>query len=163
LQGTFIVSPVLNLDPAKLLVIAVVAVILLGPERLPQVARQMGAAWRTFNEFRHRIETDVRSAVPDLPSTQDISRLARSPAALLNHLSAMATEGGDTITTMTTTDADGVTTSNAGSGQGVPGQGPPDSSEADPSDIDTPPTRAPAAASEIVRPLEVLVSDPHLN
>lgn len=90
---------VLNLDPAKLLVVAVVAVVLLGPERLPQMARQMGAAWRTFNEFRHRVETDVRSAVPDLPSTRDIPRLARSPTALLNHLSAMAPEGGDTTTT----------------------------------------------------------------
>ena len=31
----------LNLDPAKLLIIAVVAVILLGPDKLPQVARQV--------------------------------------------------------------------------------------------------------------------------
>ena len=37
----------LNLDPAKLLVIAVVAIILLGPDRLPNLARQVGGAWRT--------------------------------------------------------------------------------------------------------------------
>jgi sec-independent protein translocase protein TatB len=78
---------VLNLDPAKLLIIAVVAVILLGPDRLPQVARQAGAAWRTFNDFRHRMENEVRSSIPDLPSSTDIARLARSPTALLNHLS----------------------------------------------------------------------------
>jgi TatA/E family protein of Tat protein translocase len=151
---------VLNLDPAKLLIIAVVAVVLLGPERLPQVARQMGAAWRTFNEFRHRVETDVRSAVPDLPSTQDISRLVRSPTALLNHLSAMAPEGGDTSTT---THAVAAATSDAGSDQGVPARGPSDSSEAGSSDIDTPPTPAPAGVPEVLRPVEVLVSDPHLN
>ena len=151
---------VLNLDPAKLLVIAVVAVILLGPERLPQMARQMGAAWRTFNEFRHRVETDVRSAVPDLPSTRDISRLARSPTALLNHLSAMAPEGGDTTTT---TNADGAGPFDAGRGQGGPGQGPLDSSETGPSDIDTPPTPSPTAVPEVLCPVEVLVSDPHLN
>ena len=80
----------LNLDPAKLLVIAVVAIILLGPDRLPQVARQVGAAWRSFNEFRHRMETEVRNTMPDLPSTSEIARLARSPSALLNHLSNMA-------------------------------------------------------------------------
>ena len=79
----------LNLDPAKLLIIAVVAVILLGPDKLPQVARQVGAAWRSFNEFRHRMETEVRSSIPDLPSSADIARLARSPSALLNHLSTM--------------------------------------------------------------------------
>jgi len=80
----------LNLDPAKLLVIAVVAVILLGPDRLPQVARQVGGVWRSFNEYRHRMETEVRRSMPDLPSTAEIARLARSPSALLNHLSAMS-------------------------------------------------------------------------
>jgi sec-independent protein translocase protein TatB len=81
---------VLNLDPAKLLVIAVVAVILLGPDRLPQVARQAGAAWRSFNEYRTRMETQVRDSIPDLPSSAEIARLARSPSALLNHLSSLS-------------------------------------------------------------------------
>jgi len=79
-----------NLDPGKLIVIAVVAIILLGPDKLPQVARQVGAAWRSFGEFRHRMESEVRSTLPDLPSTSEIARLARSPSALLNHLSSMS-------------------------------------------------------------------------
>jgi sec-independent protein translocase protein TatB len=83
----------LNLDPGKLLIIAVVAVILLGPDKLPQVARQIGGAWRSFNDFRHRMETEVRSSIPDLPSSHDIARLARSPSALLNHLSNMDGQG----------------------------------------------------------------------
>src|SRR5271156_2501983 len=81
-----------NLDPGKLLVIAVVAIILLGPDRLPQVARQLGGAWRSFNEFRHRMESEVRNTMPDLPSTSEIARLARSPSALLNHLSNMSSD-----------------------------------------------------------------------
>jgi sec-independent protein translocase protein TatB len=93
---TLRVLSVLNLDPGKLLVIAVVAIILLGPDRLPQVARQVGAAWRTFNEFRTRMESEVRSSIPDLPSSHDISRLARSPTALLDHLSKV---GADDATT----------------------------------------------------------------
>ena len=82
----------LNLDPGKLLVIGVVAIILLGPDRLPQVARQVGGAWRSFNEFRHRMESEVRNTMPDLPPTSEIARLARSPSALLNHLSNMSTD-----------------------------------------------------------------------
>jgi sec-independent protein translocase protein TatB len=82
----------LNLDPAKLLVIGVVAIILLGPDRLPQVARQLGGAWRSFNEFRHRMESEVRNTMPDLPPTSEIARLARSPSALLNHLSNMSAD-----------------------------------------------------------------------
>lgn len=85
----------LNLDPAKLLVIAVVAVILLGPDKLPQVARQVGAAWRTLNDFRHKMESEVRSSIPDLPSSAEIARLARSPSALLNHLSNMDPTSAD--------------------------------------------------------------------
>ena len=83
----------LNLDPTKLLIIAVVAVILLGPDKLPQVGRQAGAGWRTFNDFRHRMESEVRSSIPDLPSSADIARMARSPSALLNHLSNLSPDG----------------------------------------------------------------------
>lgn len=94
-----------NLDPGKLLVIAVVAIILLGPDKLPQFARQVGGAWRAFNDFRHRMESEVRSTMPDLPPTSEIARLARSPSALLNHLSTMSSEDEDE------TAADGAVTS----------------------------------------------------
>jgi sec-independent protein translocase protein TatB len=82
----------LNLDPAKLLVIAVVAIILLGPDRLPVVARQVGGFWRTFNDYRHRMESQVRESMPDLPSTAELTRLARSPSALLDHISTMGSD-----------------------------------------------------------------------
>jgi sec-independent protein translocase protein TatB len=85
----------LNLDPGKLIVIAVVAIILLGPDKLPQFARQVGGAWRTFNDFRHRMESEVRSTMPDLPPTSEIARLARSPSALLTHLSNLPSEDDD--------------------------------------------------------------------
>jgi Sec-independent protein translocase protein TatA len=81
-----------NLDPSKLLIIAVVAIILLGPDRLPAVARQVGGAWRSFTAYRHKMESQVRDAMPDLPSTEEIGRLARSPAAFLNHLSKLPSD-----------------------------------------------------------------------
>jgi len=84
-----------NLDPAKLLVIAIVGIILLGPDKLPNVAKQAGAAWRSFNEFRHRMESEVRNTVPDLPPTSEIARLARSPSALLHHLSTLSSDDED--------------------------------------------------------------------
>jgi TatA/E family protein of Tat protein translocase len=85
----------LNLDPAKLLIIAVVAVLLLGPDRLPQVARQCGDAWRAVGQFRQRMEAEVRSNLPDLPSTGELARLARSPVALLDHLVGTASAGSE--------------------------------------------------------------------
>jgi TatA/E family protein of Tat protein translocase len=154
------VTPVLNLDPAKLLVIAVVAVVLLGPDRLPQVARQVGAAWKSFNEFRHRIETDVRKSVPDLPSSHDIARLARSPSALLNHLSNMATDGVETTTMSAnaaakpSSDAEGNRDDADGHASG--------SSEAASPDIESPSPRTPVAVPKAPVPV-VVISDPHLN
>jgi Sec-independent protein translocase protein TatA len=78
----------LNIDPSKLLVIAVVVIIVLGPERLPHFARQVGGAWRSFSEFRQRMESEVRDSLPDLPSTTDLAYYARSPSALLDRLSS---------------------------------------------------------------------------
>jgi TatA/E family protein of Tat protein translocase len=82
-----------NLDPGKLLIIGVVAILVLGPDKLPEVARQVGGAWRSFNQFRARMESEVRRNLPDLPSTPDIARLAKSPTALLHHLANVSPDG----------------------------------------------------------------------
>jgi TatA/E family protein of Tat protein translocase len=47
----------LSLSPAKLLVVLVIALIVLGPDKLPQVARQIGAAWHDLRDWRSRIES----------------------------------------------------------------------------------------------------------
>jgi TatA/E family protein of Tat protein translocase len=77
---------VLDLSPTKLLIIFVVVVVILGPKRLPEVARQLGAGWRKVRELHTRLDSEIRQAVPDLPSSQDIVRFARSPVSLLNQL-----------------------------------------------------------------------------
>lgn len=86
----------LNLDPSKLLVIALLAIVLLGPEKLPGAARQIGQVWRSLTQWRERVEAEVRSTLPDLPSTQDLSQMIRSPGALLNRL-AFETTSDDVI------------------------------------------------------------------
>jgi Sec-independent protein translocase protein TatA len=77
---------VLSLSPLKLLVIAGVIMLLMGPDKLPDVAHKLGAAWRTIKNLQERVEAEVREAIPDLPSTGDIARIARSPVNLLNQL-----------------------------------------------------------------------------
>jgi sec-independent protein translocase protein TatB len=67
---------VLNLDPAKLLVILVVALVILGPERLPQVARQLGGAWRTLTHLREQVSDEVRKVIPEM----DLPNLPRAGA-----------------------------------------------------------------------------------
>ena len=74
------------LSPAKLLVILVVALLVLGPDKLPKVARQIGGLWGDFRRLRERLESEVRGTFPELPSTDKISQAVRSPLSLLDSL-----------------------------------------------------------------------------
>lgn len=82
----------LSLSPLKLVIVLIVALVLVGPDKLPSLARQMGAAWKAFRGFSTRIEDEVRANLPDLPSTGDIARFARSPVALLDSLAKLDDE-----------------------------------------------------------------------
>jgi sec-independent protein translocase protein TatB len=74
------------LDPAKLMIILIVALVVLGPDKLPVLAKQMGAAWGEIRRFRERLETEVRGTFPDLPSTHQVAQAVRSPLAFLDQL-----------------------------------------------------------------------------
>jgi TatA/E family protein of Tat protein translocase len=75
------------LSPVKIMVIVAVVLLLLGPDKLPDVAHRLGSSWRALKRLQERVETEVRDAIPDLPSTGDIARIVRSPINLLNQLS----------------------------------------------------------------------------
>ena len=79
-------SDVPFLSPAKLLVVLLVAIVVLGPDKLPKVARQVGSLWGDFRRLRQRLESDVRGNFPDLPSTDKITQAVRSPISFLDSL-----------------------------------------------------------------------------
>ena len=74
------------MSPLKLLVVAAVIMLLLGPDKLPEVAHRLGAGWRALKNLQAKMEAEVREAIPDLPSASEIARIARSPVSLLNQL-----------------------------------------------------------------------------
>mgnify|MGYP006269802909 CR=1 FL=1 len=80
----------LSLSPIKILIILLVVLLVVGPDKLPQIARQVGGAWRALKGLSSRVEEEVRSSLPDLPSTGDLARYARSPATLLDRLAGMS-------------------------------------------------------------------------
>jgi TatA/E family protein of Tat protein translocase len=85
------------LSPAKILVILVVALIVLGPDKLPKVAKQVGGFWGDFRKFRERMESGMRDNFPDLPSTDTIAHAVRSPLSFLDTLAdSHASENGST-------------------------------------------------------------------
>jgi len=73
------------LSPIKIMVIVAVVLLLMVPISCPK--------WRTasiecaLKRIQERVESEVRDAIPDLPSTGDIARIVRSPINLLNQLS----------------------------------------------------------------------------
>jgi Sec-independent protein translocase protein TatA len=74
------------LSPAKLLVILVVALAVLGPDKLPTLAKQAGNLWRDFSRFRQKLESDVRGSFLDLPSTETATKAIRAPLSFLDSL-----------------------------------------------------------------------------
>ena len=69
-----------NLDPAKLLVILVIAVVFVGPERIPRYARILGNSLKVVMEYRDRAEHEIRKAVPDL----GLPHIPRNPSSAVS-------------------------------------------------------------------------------
>lgn len=80
----------LGLSPVRILIVVVVALIVLGPDKLPQVAKQAGALWHSLRSLQQRVEDEIREVAPDLPRSSDLVRYARSPVSLLNQLADKA-------------------------------------------------------------------------
>jgi Sec-independent protein translocase protein TatA len=72
------------------MVVVAVALVLLGPDKLPDVAHKLGSSWRALKRLQEKVEAEVREAIPDLPSTSDLVRIARSPVNMLNQLADMS-------------------------------------------------------------------------
>lgn len=78
------------LSPEKLLVVLVVAMVVVGPDKLPKLAGQIGVLWRDLRRWRTRLEGEARNVFPDLPPFDSISQAVRSP---LSYLDRLAVEG----------------------------------------------------------------------
>jgi TatA/E family protein of Tat protein translocase len=54
-----------SLGPAEILVIFVVALLVFGPTRLPQIGRQVGKGIRELRNFQHSMRSDFEDAFTD--------------------------------------------------------------------------------------------------
>jgi TatA/E family protein of Tat protein translocase len=67
-----------NLSMTHLMVVGVVALVILGPERLPGVARTAGQFYREFKRIRGDLEGEVREVIADFkePFLQEVHAVA---------------------------------------------------------------------------------------
>ncbi|MDA8277960.1 MAG: twin-arginine translocase TatA/TatE family subunit [Actinomycetota bacterium] len=52
-----------NLDPTKILIIVTVALVVLGPDKLPSAIRTVGKYWNEINRVRNRIRDEMNGAL----------------------------------------------------------------------------------------------------
>jgi sec-independent protein translocase protein TatB len=71
-----------GVDFSEILVIMVVALIVLGPERLPKVARTMGEWWGRMQRYVNRIKMDVTTSM-ELDELRELERKIKAEADAL--------------------------------------------------------------------------------
>jgi len=63
----------LPLDPLKLAIIAVVALVVLGPDKLPAAARKVASVWSDVRNFQSSIQSEVHGVISEMPFAESLS------------------------------------------------------------------------------------------
>ena len=60
-----------SLGPAEILVVLVVALLVFGPDKMPEIARQVGKGFREFRRVQQHLKSELRDVVSefDAPSS----------------------------------------------------------------------------------------------
>ncbi len=72
----------MQLGPAEILVVLVIALLVFGPNKLPEVGRQVGRAMKEFRQFQQTMSRDMHDVFSDDASAGDASAGAE-PAPML--------------------------------------------------------------------------------
>jgi sec-independent protein translocase protein TatA len=59
-----------SVGPFELLLVGLIALIALGPKRLPEVAKSLGKGMREFKSAMDEVTTDDKKSVPPAPPAQ---------------------------------------------------------------------------------------------
>lgn len=70
-----------NIGGPEILVVLIIALLVLGPNRLPQAARQMGKAMAEFRKITSGLQTEVRDAMSTLETEVNGPPEPRPPLA----------------------------------------------------------------------------------
>jgi Tat protein translocase TatB subunit len=84
-----------SLGPAEILVILIVALIVLGPNKLPEAGRQVGKAIAEVRKWKQGFQDEIKHAMDSEPSRPSYSPApARLPAAYPGHAGRNRAAGG---------------------------------------------------------------------
>ena len=60
-----------SLGPAEILVILVIALLVFGPDKMPDIARQVGRGYREFRRVQNHLKAELRDVVSEFDSSDD--------------------------------------------------------------------------------------------
>lgn len=66
----------LNIGPQELLLVLILALIVVGPNRLPELSRQIGKGLREFRKVQDDVKDMVKFDLNDEPASKPVSRPA---------------------------------------------------------------------------------------
>jgi sec-independent protein translocase protein TatA len=74
---------VFNIGPAELIVVVLVALLVFGPKRLPDIGRTMGRSLQQFREATKEIRQEVKENLGDVDIRKDIANIRRDVMGVL--------------------------------------------------------------------------------
>ncbi len=60
-----------SLGPAEILVILVIALLVFGPNKMPEIAKQVGKGFREFRRVQQHLKSELRDVVSEFDSPVD--------------------------------------------------------------------------------------------
>ncbi len=71
-----------SLGPAEILVVLVIALLVFGPNKMPDIARQVGKGFREFRRVQQHLKSELRDVVSEFDAPTDAT-VAQQPAPML--------------------------------------------------------------------------------
>ena len=69
----------MSLGPAEILVVLVIALVVFGPKRLPEVGRQVGGALRELRKVQDTVQSEIRTVFDDTAPAHRMSSVPDEP------------------------------------------------------------------------------------
>src|SRR5262245_36365909 len=74
-----------SLGPAEILVVLVIALLVFGPNKMPDIAKQVGKGFREFRRVQQHLKSELRDVVSefDSPSPSSSATVEQQPTPML--------------------------------------------------------------------------------
>ena len=88
-----------SLGPAEILVVLVIALLVFGPNKMPEIARQVGKGFREFRRVQQHLKSELRDVVSEFDSPSSTATVDQQAVPMLPPNDAPSTDVASTDVT----------------------------------------------------------------